>query len=688
MDVRSSYPHNKVNGIVNLSYHNLTSKEIHILNLGHSFVSKPSNFNPNQTKKQLGRIMFNRPAINEILSDLQNINFPSILNTQELHTLNSLRNNNDLVITRADKGDSWVLLNKSDYITECERQLGDNSVYIPLPAPETNLNVELFREILLILLHNKFITSTEFKELNPLEEDLSYRIFYTLPKIHKPASTWPIKYKIPSGRPIIGNSNTEDTHICRFIDKFLKCIVEKQPYILCNSEQVMHKLSERVTNPNVILFTLDVASLYTNIPIQKGLEAVKFYFDKFVDRNRPDDLIISLLKISLTKNDFVFNKKYYRQVKGVAMGKQYAPNFANLYLCRWEEHVLNNLPGAKPQIWLRYIDDIFGLWEGSLDELLNFITFINNFDKNIQVTANTSFSDIQFLDLVIYKKVDFRLGFMVYLKPTSSLKLIHPKSLHPKHTKTGVIVSQILRYVKNCTFESDFLHHFRFLKVALMEQGYSRTWIKRAKKQAFVNSNYAVNSHGVILKGFFPCTDKCSVCNVYGIARNYVEFSGKSKLITQNLTCASKNVIYVIQCKKCSLRYVGETSRKVKERIGQHLSNIRLKYNTPISEHFNLNGHNILDFSFFALVNNNLWTESKRKIVENKWIEKLKTLKPNGINTDINKVRNKFVTVPFKGRNSLPNSLHCSIDDNTMISYTTGSPLRVCFNHKHKIARQ
>ena len=457
---------------------------------------------------------------------------------------------------------------------------------------------------------------------------------------------------------------------------------------MSNSDEVQHYLSNLVLPPNAILFSLDVASLYTNIPIVQGVEVVQSFFNQYPDIDRPDNFIILLLRISLFKNDFAFNGKYYRQIKGVAMGKQYAPNFANLYMSRWEEHVLKVLPGPKPKIWLRYIDDIFGIWEGSLKDLLNFIQSINNFDKNIQVSGNTSFSDIQFLDLVIFKTQDFRLSFMVYLKPTSSLKLIHPRSLHPKHTKNGVIVSQIVRYLKNCTLQVDFLFHLQFLIVALKEQGYSRTVLRRAKQTALAYTNYTVDNKGLILKGFFPCSTKCSTCVNYGTIKTHLAFPGGAKVISQYLACASRNVIYIIHCQKCFQKYVGETSRSVKDRISQHLSNIRLKYQTPISEHFNQVDHSILDFKFFALVNNVLWSDSKRKTVENKWIDKLETLKPKGINCDVNKISTKFVTVPFKGRNSLPNSLHSLMDQNTKASFTTGSPLRVNFNHKHNIARQ
>jgi hypothetical protein len=676
-----------VKGIVNLSSHVLTSDELKILSLGHSFVSKPAFLNPNQTKRQLLSVVYNKPTIQEILTDLQKIKCPYNLNNSENKILNNLKNNPNIVITKADKGDSWVVLNKEDYIWECERQLNDASVYKPLAVSQMKVNIKLFRNVLNNMLRKKDISKALFSKLSVKEDELKNRIFYTLPKIHKAPSSWPLKFVIPPGRPIIGNSYSEDTEICRYIDSFLRPIVETQPFILSNSDQLLNTLKDVSLSPNSILFSLDVASLYTNIPIVKGIETVRYFFEKFPDNKRPNQRILTLLSISLFKNDFVFNGKFFRQIKGVAMGKQFAPNFANLYMCRWEDQILNVLPGPKPKIWLRYIDDIFGIWEGSLKDLYSFFNSINQFDSNIQVSGNTSLFDIQFLDLVLFKNADFKIASMVYLKPTSSLKLIHPKSLHPKHTKTGVIVSQILRYLKNCTFEADFLHNLKFLIFALKEQGYSRTVVRLAKQKAFEYSNFSVDVHGVILKGFFPCKNKCATCLNHGTVTSHFEFPGGAKVISQYLTCAAKNAIYIIVCLKCQLKYVGETSRTVKERIGQHLSTIRLKYDTPISEHFNQIGHSIEDFRFFALISNPHWSDEKRKFTENKWIDKLQTLKPKGINTDTNKLYTKYITVPFKGRVSLPNSLHPFIESNIKPSFTTGVPLRVSFNHKHKIAR-
>ena len=55
------------------------------------------------------------------------------------------------------------------------------------------------------------------------------------------------------------------------------------------------------------LYTMDVKSLYTVIPHNSGLEALKYFLNK-------------LLELVVTLNAFSFNNEFYHQVGGVAMG--------------------------------------------------------------------------------------------------------------------------------------------------------------------------------------------------------------------------------------------------------------------------------------------------------------------------------------------------------------------------------
>ena len=64
---------------------------------------------------------------------------------------------------------------------------------------------------------------------------------------------------------------------------------------------------------------------------------------------------------------FKFNGDFYLQTGGTAIGTSLAPNYANLFMDKFETKALANYP-LKPLIWKRFIDDIFmvGLNSGNL----------------------------------------------------------------------------------------------------------------------------------------------------------------------------------------------------------------------------------------------------------------------------------------------------------------------------------
>ena len=46
--------------------------------------------------------------------------------------------------------------------------------------------------------------------------------------------------------------------------------------------------------------------------------------------------------------------------------------------------------------------------------------------------------------------------------------------------------------------------------------------------------------------------------------------TGQSFKIKSHITCETFNVIYMIQCTKCNLQYIGETKRRLKDRFYEH----------------------------------------------------------------------------------------------------------------------
>ena len=75
--------------------------------------------------------------------------------------------------------------------------------------------------------------------------------------------------------------------------------------------------------------------------------------------------------------------------------------------------------------------------------------------------------------------------------------------------------------------------------------------------------------------------------------------------------------------------YVGMTTRALHERFTVHRSDIRLKKQTPVAEHFNLPGHSMEDLTIMIIDQED--DVKKLRERERYWIEKLGT-KAHGLN--------------------------------------------------------
>ena len=228
---------------------------------------------------------------------------------------------------------------------------------------------------------------------------------------------------------------------------------------------------------HAFLFTMDVDS-YTNIDITGGMRAVRNAFRLHTDVTRPDDELLSLLEINLTRNDFLFDYQFFLQIKGTAMGKKFAPSYANLFMAQWEASALVACP-LQPLCYMRYLDDIWGVWPHSESQFDQFLNILNTHDPSVTLKSCKHFSAVDFLDTTTFKGADFTttptLDVKVFFKPTDTHALLHADSFHPRHTFAGLLKSQLLRFERICSRTSDFWEAVRILFDALALRGYSRS---------------------------------------------------------------------------------------------------------------------------------------------------------------------------------------------------------------------
>ena len=92
--------------------------------------------------------------------------------------------------------------------------------------------------------------------------------------------------------------------------------------------------------PGALLVSLDVSSLYTNIPNREGLLAVAAQLRRVRTKHPITPFLLKLPELVLHSMNFTFNDDHYLQVGGTTIGIADVPIYANLFMDRFETHEL------------------------------------------------------------------------------------------------------------------------------------------------------------------------------------------------------------------------------------------------------------------------------------------------------------------------------------------------------------
>ena len=234
--------------------------------------------------------------------------------------------------------------------------------------------------------------------------------------------------------------------ISQFVDHFIQPIVPTLKSYIKDSGHFLNILGDVRITSDIILCTLDVTSLYTNIPNNEGITAVRRSLSMTRDfmHNPTNNSICDLLHLVLSCNNFQFDNKHYLQIGGTAMGTKVTPSFANIFMSWFEDKFVYTYT-PKPLLWKRYIDDIFMIWPHGQESLNEFVKHLNNSHKTIKFTTESSTSHVNFLDITVSINNNREIVTSLYTKPTDSHNYLLYSSEHPRHLLRGIPYSQFLR---------------------------------------------------------------------------------------------------------------------------------------------------------------------------------------------------------------------------------------------------
>ena len=202
--------------------------------------------------------------------------------------------------------------------------LNDINNYRPLAEPVVDTTAKNVQRVINHLLQEGYIDDMTAKWLSLTPNPPRIPVFYTLTKIHKPT---------PVGRPIISGCDGPTERISAFVDHLLQPIAQIQPSYLKDTTDFINFIENTRLPPNTTLVSMDVTSLYTNIPQEEGINTVCEAYEEFYQGNPPipTRYLREMLSLILQENSFQFNGKDFLQSHGTAMGTKMAVAFANIF---------------------------------------------------------------------------------------------------------------------------------------------------------------------------------------------------------------------------------------------------------------------------------------------------------------------------------------------------------------------
>lgn len=153
--------------------------------------------------------------------------------------------------------------------------------------------------------------------------------FYILLKVHNTA-------KFPPGRLIISACIFALELISKYIDFYLQPFVSKAKSYVRDTKDFIMQLEGMEVPENAILITLDITSLYINIPLNETRLCLKNILEK-QGPDTPNTYSFGFHWYYFEHNYFKFEGNIWRQKCGVAIGSSFALNVANIFMTDFEE---------------------------------------------------------------------------------------------------------------------------------------------------------------------------------------------------------------------------------------------------------------------------------------------------------------------------------------------------------------
>ncbi|RWS22325.1 reverse transcriptase-like protein [Leptotrombidium deliense] len=537
----------------------------------------------------------------------------SNLNREQINALHKLAESDEIMITKADKSNTTVVLNK------IFRKL------ILRILKSLRLQLQNLKNLKLNLL----ISDQEYFKLLP--KDYYYPHLRGLIKIHKENN--PVRLLVPY-------NNNPARSLAIFVSNLIKPKLEYK-YNVKNSTELVTKLRNINVNNNYLMFSADIVNLYPSIPQVIALEKAVEILETCTSFSRSD--LKCMIKLIYDSAMFTFEGDYYKQVEGLPMGANNSPIFAELILQEIDAEI--SASNFELLFYTRFYDDLLIIIKKS--EYCKFTEFLNNLRPFLKFTFELEIENsINYLDVHIAKNNNL-LSTSVFRKETHSNRYLNFKSYSPVSHKRSVVRSLVSRAYNIINDVENIHHELNYIRYILQLNNYPKIFIdKEIQKMGFENTSStqcATDSKPLIIPYVNTVSEPLS--RLFR-KHNINTFHKSNKQIKSLFLPKNENqcthVVYEMNCSTCQSKYVGQTKRQLSTRIKEHKRAVI--YNpdsSAVAIHVVNNVHNV-DFENTKVLHK-AKCHKNRIFIENWYIAKNNVNNVALMNTEVPQLPNQYV---------------------------------------------
>ena len=258
--------------VVNLSTKPLSTHERAILNEGPKFAPTPHEIPTKEIVAEVEAAIANFPddSKDAIRTSAENLlrrtQPPKHKNTtsSERKAFHDLKKDKTRVVMKADKGNCFVVMDRTDYDKKMEELLSDRNTYEEVAKPPfKRIERELNLQLLALKQHNKLD-------------------HHTYSKLHStdgipPAIRGSVKHHKENNplRPIVTCRETTLYNTSKHLAEILSPLQNHNGYSVTNSAEFVCKIANTTIDDDEIMVSFDVVSLFTAIPVDKTCEHIR-----------------------------------------------------------------------------------------------------------------------------------------------------------------------------------------------------------------------------------------------------------------------------------------------------------------------------------------------------------------------------------------------------------------------------